>query len=117
VESVLQESSRRIRACETFDELHGLIQSEINQIDGVGPLLVYDATTTLGAHLGLNPDRIYLHAGTAVGAKALLSVVGRSTIMRSELPPAFLRPRCYEVENCLCIYKDELARIDRRKKK
>jgi hypothetical protein len=111
VESVLQECAEEMRACETFHELHDLICREILSIDGVGSLFVYDAATSIGAHLGLNPDRIYLHCGTAEGAEAILDIRGRRTINRSELPPAFARLRCCEVEDCLCIYKHDLARI------
>jgi hypothetical protein len=114
VESILQECAEKMRACETFHELHDLIRQEIHPIADVGPLLVYDAATTIGAHLGLNPDCIYLHSGTADGAKAMLRVRGRKTISRSELPPAFMRLRCCEIEDCLCIYKRDLARIARR---
>lgn len=113
VESVLQKCAEQMRACEMFHDLHELIYREIRPIDGVGPLLVYDAAISIGAHLGLNPDRIYLHSGTAKGAKAILGTRGRKTINRSEIPSAFLRLRCYEIEDCLCIYKDDLARIAR----
>lgn len=115
VESILQECAEEMRVCKTFHELHELIHREIHLIDGVGPLLVYDATTSIGAHLGLNPDRIYLHSGTAKGAKAILRIRGRKTINRSELPSAFMRLRCCEVEDCLCIYKRDLTRIARQK--
>jgi hypothetical protein len=115
VESVLQECTEEMRACETFHELHELIHRKIHPINDVGPLLVYDAATSIGAHLGLNPDCIYLHSGTAEGAKAILRIRGRKTISRSELPSAFMRLRCCEVEDCLCIYKSDLARIAREK--
>jgi hypothetical protein len=115
VESALQECAEEMRACETFHELHELIHREIDPINDVGPLLVYDAATGIGAHLGLNPDRIYLHSGTATGANAVLRISGRKTINRSELPSAFMRLRCCEVEDCLCLYKRELARIARQK--
>jgi hypothetical protein len=115
VESVLQECAEEMRACETFHELYELIHREIYPIDDVGPLLVYDAATSIGAHLGLDPDRIYLHSGTAQGARAILRISGRKAIDRSELPTAFMRLGCCEVEDCLCIYKRDLARIARQR--
>jgi hypothetical protein len=111
VENVLQECAEEMRACDTFHDLHDLIHREIHLIHDVGPLLVYDATASIGAHLGLNPDRIYLHSGTTEGAKALLRIRGRKTFKRSELPSAFMRLRCCEVEDCLCIYKRDLNRL------
>lgn len=116
VESVLQECAEEMRVCETFHELHSLIHRKIHRIEDVGPLLVYDAAIIIGANLGLNPDRIYLHSGTAEGAKAILRIRGRETINRSELPSAFMRLRCCEVEDCLCIYKRDLARIARQRR-
>jgi len=74
-------------------------------------MVVYDLTTWIGAYLGLSPDRIYLHASAAEGARAILRTTGRQTIARSELPAAFRRLRCSECEDCLCIYKSDLARI------
>jgi hypothetical protein len=116
VESVLQEGAEELRDCETFHELHELIDGKIGSISDVGPLLVYDAATAIGASLGLNPDRIYVHSGTRDGAKAILGpkISGRKTISRTELPRAFMRLRCWEVEDCLCSYKRDLARIARR---
>src|SRR5262249_11947612 len=76
-ESGLQGFPEQMRACETFHDLHELIHGEIHSIEKVGPLLVYDAAISIGAHLGLNPDRIYLHSGTKKGAKAILRTEGR----------------------------------------
>jgi hypothetical protein len=114
VASVLLECAQKMRACKTFHQLYELIHREIYPINGVGPLLVYDAATTIGAHLGLDPDRIYLHSGTAEGANAIVRTNGRKTIDRSEVPPAFRRLRCCEIEDCLCRYRPELARIARK---
>jgi hypothetical protein len=115
VESALQHCTEEMRDCETFHELYELIHREIEGINGVGPLMMDDAATGIGAHLGLSPDRIYLHSGTAEGAEAILRIGGRKTISRSEFPSAFRRLRCCEVEDCLCLYKRELARIARQK--
>jgi hypothetical protein len=113
-ESVLQECANELRACETFDELHSLIHSKIHPINGIGPLVVYDVATWIGACRGLHPDRVYLHSGTAKGARAMVPILGRKTISRSELPAAFRRLRCCEIEDCLCTYADDLARIETR---
>jgi hypothetical protein len=112
-ESVLQGCAEEMRGCDTFDDLHAVIHREIFPIRDIGDLVVYDVATWIGAHLGLNPERVYLHAGAAEGAKAL-GIRGRETVGRSELPAAFRRLRCCEAEDCLCIFKDDLARIARR---
>jgi hypothetical protein len=57
----------------------------------------------------LEPDRIYLHAGTREGARAL--GLGGTALSKSELPKAFHRLSPGEIEDCLCIYKDDLRRL------
>ena len=55
----------------------------------IGDLTVYDISTRIGAFLKLEPNRIYLHAGTRIGARALLPVTGRAWIIRG--PPAAVK--------------------------
>ena len=112
-ESRLQAISRQLRSCESFGDLYGVVQERIGGIKGVGVLTTYDVSTRIGAHLDLAPDRIYLHAGTAEGAKAIMVTSDRDSIARSELPAAFRRLRSYEAEDCLCSYKRDLSRIAR----
>jgi hypothetical protein len=59
----------------------------------------------------LEPKAVYLHAGTAGGAKALGLDHTAETLVLSELPPAFRHLRPHEVEDCLCLYQDELEKI------
>jgi hypothetical protein len=102
--------AHRLRTAASFTELHDLVHAAIQDIEGIGPLTVYDIATRIGGHLRLEPEVVYLHAGTAEGAKAL-GLNDRNTLSPALLPPAFqaLRPR--EIEDCLCIYADELRRI------
>jgi len=83
---------------------------KILPIAGIGILIVYDVTTWIGAYLDLAPEVVYLHAGAGKGAAAL-GFDKRGTVNRRDLPRAFWRLRANEIEDCLCIYKDELARI------
>jgi hypothetical protein len=113
-EGSLQACAAAIRDCETFDQLHGLVRREIGGIAGIGVLTVYDVATRIGAHLGLAPERVYLHAGAAAGAKAL-GLGGANTLGREGLPEAFHRLRAYEIEDCLCIYKKQLLEVSGRR--
>jgi hypothetical protein len=108
----LQDAAEKIRSCENFADLHELVRREIGRIAGIGRLTVYDVATRIGAHLRLAPERVYLHAGTAEGAKSLGIDAGES-VSRSALPGAFRRLSAYEIEDCLCRYKRQLARIAR----
>jgi hypothetical protein len=94
-----QNAASALRQCRSFAELHALFEALIGPIHGIGPLAIYDITTRVGAHLGLEPGFVYL--GAAKGAKALNLDHRREFLA--------LRPR--EVEDCLCIYKDDLEAL------
>jgi hypothetical protein len=100
----------RLRRCDSFAGLHDVVHASIGPIRGIGALTIYDITTRLGAYLDLEPKAVYLHAGTLKGARAL-GLDGAKTLSPEALPPAFrvLKPR--EMEDCLCIYADDLARL------
>jgi len=96
-----------LKGCSNFSELIEIVDATIRPIKGIGELAVYDTTLRIGAYLNLKPDVIYLHSGTRDGAKAIGLDGKRHTIYVDELPSPFqeLSPR--EIEDCLCIYKDD----------
>jgi hypothetical protein len=104
-----------LRKCSSFHELWSLIGSSLESIKGVRELYVYDCASRLGAHLGLQPERVYLHAGTREGAKNLGLLTQRGVRTRwlepRNLPLALRTLPPSDVENLLCIYKAELAQI------
>lgn len=106
----LRAAARLLQRCRSFAELHEIVRVKIRTIRGIGPLTVYDIATRVGGHLGLEPEIVYLHAGTSVGAR-VLGLDGGKTLAPAALPSPFqiLRPR--EMEDCLCIYARELARL------
>jgi len=93
----------------SFHQLHNTIANEIGSIRGIGDLTVYDIATRIGAHLGLEPEYVYLHAGTRAGARAL-GFSEADYLAPAVLPPAFHRLKPHEIEDCLCIYKGKLRR-------
>ena len=116
---VLGEAERRLQASveqlalsKSFSDLHRAVETRIRRIQGIGELVVYDIAHRIGAHLGLKPEHVYLHAGTRKGAQALGFSGDRIT--REEMPPAFHRLSPEEIEDCLCIYKSNLesGRLD-----
>jgi hypothetical protein len=96
-------------AAATFEDLHETVRKTIGPIRGIGELAVYDIACRIGTDLGWTPDRVYLHAGTREGARAL--GLGGATLSKSELPKEFHRLSPAEIEDCLCIYKDDLRRL------
>jgi hypothetical protein len=103
----LRAAAQTLRACRSFAALHDVIHDKIATIRGIGPLTTYDVATRIGSKLGLEPELVYLHAGTLVGARAL-GLDSGDTLEPKALPSAFrlLRPR--EIEDCLCIYASNL---------
>lgn len=105
-ERSLQEMADALGRAPDFFRLHRLMQEQIGMITGMGELTVYDIAHRIGAFLGKPPTLVYLHAGTAIGARAL--GFRGDTVDPSQLPPAFSRLSAAEIEDCLCIYKAEL---------
>ena len=107
----------RIARVESFDELLRLITEQLRDIAGVGELYYYDTAFRIGVYLGVYPTRVYLHAGTRVGARKLQPPVDhrKDALDIGELPPELRTRPPYIVENILCIYADWLDRSPRRR--
>jgi len=87
------------------------VERAIRGIDGIGALMVYDTALRLGAFLQLEPDLVYLHAGTRDGAAALGVDRSRETVRAEELPAALQALHPHEIEDCLCIFKAQLKQL------
>jgi hypothetical protein len=98
-----------VRRCRDFESL--LRRLEAVRVSAIGELTIYDTGLRIGAKLGLEPTTVYLHRGTRMGARALGFDGRRRSIRPGELPQPFRRLRPYEMEDCLCIYSDALARV------
>jgi len=105
-EAELQRIKAKLSKATDFAALHKLVQEAILGIDGVGPLAVYDIAHRIGAYFRSAPEHVYLHAGTKVGAWALN--MGGDSVDPKILPAPFSRLTPAEIEDCLCIYKNEL---------
>lgn len=97
--------------CQSFDELHQMVGSSIGDIFMVGVLTIYDISHRIGAFLRLEPEFVYLHRGVIEGAKALGLQANRGALPVQALPKPFRRLKAYEIEDCLCIFKSELAGV------
>lgn len=92
----------------SFDKLYMAIK-DITEY-GIGELSKYDTATCFGCERGIYPTVIYLHAGTADGAKAL-GINGTTATKEQfiEVCDAFEKLEPIQIEDFLCIYKDQLA--------
>lgn len=96
-----------MKSIKTFDELYKEVEKL--KINGIGDLTIYDTATMIGCPNQVYPDKVYLHAGAAIGAKALGvegDVVDKSVFV--SIFPAFKRLEPIQIEDVLCIYKSHL---------
>ena len=99
----------QIKACTSFDALFHLVERLTADIHRFGELAVYDTSLRLGAWLNKLPKKVYLHAGTRKGAKALGLDVSRGHVEMNELPKTIKVLKPWQAEDFLCIYKDAFA--------
>jgi len=114
-EERLQAAATRLARAADFDALHEIVKGQIGSVHGIGKLMVYDIAHRIGAYFGKSPKLVYLHRGTKKGA-AILGFRGE-TLDPTMLPEPFSKLTAAEIEDCLCIYKDDLhgARDGRRR--
>ena len=102
----LKKQKDAILDCRTFNEL--LEISENSTIDGIGLLTEYDIAFRYGRQIGIYPDKVYLHAGTRIGAKKLGIVKRGAKYLTKEELPAYLKAvEPWMVEDFLCVEKDD----------
>jgi len=82
------------------------------RIKGIAETTCYDIAHRIGARLGLEPEYVYLHAGTREAARDLGRRGDKLSI--SELRIEFRKLSPAEAEDCLCRYKDDIRRITSR---
>ncbi len=71
--------------------------------------MVYDTAIRIGARFDLEPVKVYVHAGTRDGVRALGLDGGQSVIEMHELPEPIRRLSGREAEDLLCRYKSSLG--------
>ena len=89
----------------SFGELHDLVERAIAWKPRIGELAVYDVAQRIGWYLGIEPQLVYLHAGTREGVRALGIAAGGKTLDLSLLPTPFNSLAAAEAEDILCLYK------------
>jgi hypothetical protein len=115
---LLGEATRRLLDRESviatmrdFDALIEFVEGTVDDLKGLGPLYTYDTALRIGYKLRILPERVYLHAGTCVGAAALGLDVKRGSIPRDEFPPPLSSFDGAAIEDILCIYRDRFATL------
>ena len=99
-----------------FDSLYDSVKKRIENVVGIGPLMVYDTTLRFAAFYGVKPKKVYLHAGAWEGAKYLVEagLMARPksrVVPLSEFPEELQKLSAKNVEIFLCVKKDELKKL------
>jgi hypothetical protein len=104
--TALSATEGSIAKADSFDELLRLITRQLGALPGIGPLYRYNTAFRIGAYLGMLPTRVYLHAGTRSGARALNLDYQKEALEIDEVPVELRHRAPHEIEDILCIYKD-----------
>ncbi|NJN76608.1 MAG: hypothetical protein HC796_11035 [Synechococcaceae cyanobacterium RL_1_2] len=91
-----------------FQSVYDWVKSIVTRVKGLGATTAYDIARRLGAWLRLEPVVVYLHAGTAAGARKF-GVKGEIAPL-SAFPKEIQSLGAIHAENFLCIYKDQLPK-------
>lgn len=90
-----------------FQSLYDWVKSVVGRVKGLGATTAYDVARRLGAWLRLKPSIVYLHTGTAAGARKF-GVEGEVAPL-SAFPKEIQALGATHAENFLCIYKNQLS--------
>lgn len=110
-EKILLNNKGKIASCKDFHTLRYLIQHLLSDVKWLGELYWYDTAFEIGLYLNLFPEYIYLHCGTRDGARNLGLNYRKEYLTKDELPKELSALEPYELENFLCIYKDDFRKI------
>lgn len=103
--------------CETFSEIINIVEK--CKVRGFGELAIYDTAVRIGAFLKIEPDRVYLHAGTREGIKALeekgylaKGSHKQKSLSITEMPKSMHKLSADEIQHFTCAKKEELHYLD-----
>jgi len=97
--------------CADFASLHERVRKTIGDIHGVGELMVYDTALRIAAKRGCLPTAVYVHSGTRQGVGAMGLDTRRPWIPLSEFQKPLRPLKAHEIEDLLCIFKDDLRML------
>jgi hypothetical protein len=100
----------KLEAATTFEDVEAIIAG--CRVKGIGPLTVYDTALRLCLYRGMVPAKVYLHAGTRIGAVVIDERFRKaSQVEREDFPAELQGLEPWEIEDFLCICKDQLKRL------
>lgn len=98
---------RQGESFQDFQSVYDWVKSVVGRVQGLAGVTAYDVARRLGVWLSLKPVVVYLHGGTATGARKL-GVEGEIAQL-SVFPKEIQALGATHAENFLCIYKDRIS--------
>lgn len=100
--------TRKALRSRNFHFVYPVFKEETRNHYLVSDLTAYDTAQRICSAYGIEPEFVYLHTGTTVGARNLgIAIRGKQYLKKHELPDwltSSLSPA--DIENFMCIYKD-----------
>jgi len=104
----------------TFDEIINIVTE--CKVRGFGELSIYDTAMRISAHMNIEPDKVYLHAGARKGMEILegkgyveLGSSKKKYVELKEMPIQIQALKAAETEHLLCSMKEYIEYLDNAK--
>ena len=100
-----------------FDEIFTIVTE--CKVRGFGELSIYDTSMRIAAHMNIEPNKVYLHAGARKGME-ILEEKGyieqgsskKKYIEIQDMPKQMQQLKADETEHLLCSMKDRMSHLD-----
>lgn len=109
---IMSDNIELIEDAQDFGQLIRRLEMMLENTEGIGELYIYDTALRLGAYLGFLPQKVYLHAGARTGARKLGLDYRAPAIEVSSVPEELRGLAPHEIEDVLCIFKDDFDSLD-----
>lgn len=97
-----------------FHDLYKKVKRVLKDVNGIDDVYIYDIAVRIGSYLGLEPERIYLHSGVAVGAAKLGLIEFPESLEYNQMPEALKAMTPDMIEDFLCCMRKVFTREMRR---
>lgn len=108
----LLDGVNEINNCNSFEDIIKLAEEKTKDLKGFGELAIYDTSLRIGAKKDIYPSKVFVHAGTRKGCKALGLDDKLKTLTVQNFPEPIKDLQPHEIEDFLCIYKDEVHKAN-----
>ena len=109
--------TNEILKARTFDELFQIVSE--SKVKGFGELSIYDTALRIASQMNIEPDKVYLHAGSRKGAE-LLEQKGyikegsskKKYLEIEELPKQLQSQKADDTQHFFCSMKEQMKNLD-----